>query len=340
MDNHATFWDAGNSVRADSCEPLKAAARRGEVGLSAWGHGLYPGHLLPEEVLPEVRSAGVWTAPKRQSWGLDSHCNEGIEFSLISKGKLGFEVGERSWLLRTGHLTITRPWQYHRVGNPEVDAGTFHWLILDVGVRRPNQEWHWPEWLLWSKTDLERLTVLLRHNDHPVWRANAGIMRTFRRIQAVLRLEDPEQVVARLKLHVNELLIEVLELLGGKQIPLDQSLISSQHTVRVFLQGLPERLGQDWTLDSMAEACGLGRTQFARYCQEITAMTPIEYLTHLRLETAAKLLHRYPNRPITEIAFGCGFGSSQYFANRFRAHKGCTPREYRRRQTERPAQVA
>ncbi|MER3444669.1 MAG: AraC family transcriptional regulator, partial [Meiothermus sp.] len=148
MDNHATFWDAGNSVRADSCEPLKAAARRGEVGLSAWGHGLYPGHLLPEEVLPEVRSAGVWTAPKRQSWGLDSHCNEGIEFSLISKGKLGFEVGERSWLLRTGHLTITRPWQYHRVGNPEVDAGTFHWLILDVGVRRPNQEWHWPEWLL------------------------------------------------------------------------------------------------------------------------------------------------------------------------------------------------
>ncbi|MCL6527010.1 helix-turn-helix transcriptional regulator [Meiothermus granaticius] len=235
-------------------------------------------------------------------------------------------------MLHSGHLTITRPWQYHRVGNPEVDGGVFHWLILDVGVRRPNQEWRWPEWLLWSKADRERLSVLLRHNEHPVWRANPGIIRVFRRIQSALQLEDAEQVVARLKLHVNELLIEVLELLGDKQIALDESLVSSQHTVRVFLQGLAERLDQNWTLDSMAEACGLGRTQFARYCQEITGMAPIEYLSHLRLETAAKLLHHHPNRPITEIAFNCGFSSSQYFANRFRAHKGCTPREYRKEQ--------
>ncbi|MBF6595053.1 MAG: helix-turn-helix transcriptional regulator [Thermaceae bacterium] len=334
MESHATFWDAGNSVRADSCEPLKSAAKRGEVGLSAWGHGLYPGHALPQKALPEVRSAGVWTAARRQNWGLGSHCNEGIEFSLISKGKLGYEVGDKSWLLHPGHLTITRPWQYHRVGNPLVDAGQFHWLILDVGVRRPNQEWRWPDWLLWSQQDLERLTVLLRHNDNPVWRANAGIIRCFERIHAVLKLENYVQVVARLKLHVNELLIEVLELLGGEQIPLDESLISSQHTVRVFLQGLPEQLGQDWTLDAMGRACGLGRTQFARYCQEITGMTPIEYLTFVRLETAARLLHKHPHRPITEIAFSCGFGSSQYFANSFRTHKGCTPREYRQAQFE------
>lgn len=340
MHNHAIFWDSGNSLRADSCEPLKAAAKRGEVGLSAWGHGLYPGHSLPEHVLPEVRSAGVWTADKPQNWGLDSHCNEGIELSLLSRGKLGFEVADKSWLLHSGHLTITRPWQYHRVGNPLVDAGTFHWLILDVGVRRPNQEWCWPEWLLWSKRDLERLTVLLRHNDNPVWRANAGIVRTFKRIQAVLNLKDQEQVVARLKLHVNELLIEVLELLGDQQIPLNQNLTSSEHAVRVFLKGLSEHLGQAWTLDSMARACGLARTQFARYCLEICGMTPIEYLTRLRLETAARMLREYPQLPITEIAFSCGFGSSQYFANSFHAFKSCTPTEFRQQRLERSPRVA
>ncbi len=79
----------------------------------------------------------------------------------------------------------------------------------------------------------------------------------------------------------------------------------------------------------MAKECGLNRTRFAHYCKQITNTTPAEYLTACRVEAAERLL-RSPEAPsITDIAFSCGFGSSQYFATVFRRHTGQTPKEFR-----------
>ena len=119
----AIFQDGERTYFADTCEPLKAAAGGGELQLHAWGHALYPGVLLPRSYLPAVRSVGVWDAPVSQSWGLDLHCNEGIEFTYLKRGKTAFEVDGKQWTLRKGCLTITRPWQFHRVGAPHISAG-------------------------------------------------------------------------------------------------------------------------------------------------------------------------------------------------------------------------
>ena len=331
----ARFKDHNRIVLADTCEPLKTAAARGELSLSAWGHGLYPGQSFPADLLPEVRSAGVWNASKAQQWGLEAHCNEGLEFSFIERGQLGYRVGNEHWQLHTGHLTISRPWQMHSVGDPLIAASRFHWLILDVGVRRPNQDWHWPKWLVCSPRDIERLTKLLRHNETPVWQASSEIKNCFKRIAATLELhstqQDAEQVAARLKLHVNSLLIALLELLETQEMRLDERLTSSYRAVQLFLGQLGHQLEQAWTLERMSLSCGLGRSQFARYCAQITNLTPLEYLTHRRLERAARLLCDQPDLAITEIGARCGFHSSQYFTNAFRMHQGCSPSAYRQR---------
>ncbi len=54
-------------------------------------------------------------------------------------------------------------------------------------------------------------------------------------------------------------------------------------------------------------------------------MTPMQYLTHCRVEMAARMLADRPDATITEVAYACGFNSSQYFATVFRSLKGCTP---------------
>jgi AraC family L-rhamnose operon regulatory protein RhaS len=58
-------------------------------------------------------------------------------------------------------------------------------------------------------------------------------------------------------------------------------------------------------------------------------MSPMQYLSHLRIEVAGKLLREHPQRNITEIALDCGFSSSQCFAKVFRRQMGCMPRDYR-----------
>jgi AraC family L-rhamnose operon regulatory protein RhaS len=244
-------------------------------------------------------------------------------------------VDGRSWPLRQGDLTITRPWQFHRVGDPHIGPSRLIWLILDVGVRRPNQPWQWPDWLVCDPADLDTLTTLLRFNERPRWPAGPQIARCFRRLDELLAEEAPHALPAKLALRTNELLLAVLEMLQGQHISLDAHLATSQRTVAMFLAELPRYAARPWTLASMAAQCGLSRSQFASYCKQITNMTPITYLNSCRVREAAALLRERPALPITEVAFASGFNSSQYFATVFKAHFGRTPQRYR--QIEEPA---
>jgi AraC family L-rhamnose operon regulatory protein RhaS len=332
MKQPATFRSPKQLFHADTCEPLKKAAEAGAVRVAALGRGTYPGERLPKNDLREICLLGYWDAARDQTWGLDWHRNEGLELSFVEAGQVPFAIeGERSFLLEPGHLTITRPWQRHRVGNPRVPASRYHWLIIDVGVRRPNQSWSWPPWMLYPRRGLQHLTTMLRQNEQPVWRADEEIARCYRKLgkAAGLGATNPE-TIARLKILNNELIIALAEMLGRRKPRLDGSLSSSERAIRLFLKDLPDRLDEPWTLESMAENCGLGRSRFAAYCRQITNVSPMEYLTRLRLDAAKRLLEKNTQTSITDAAFACGFQSSQYFATVFRQRLGCSPREWRR----------
>lgn len=95
----ATFRSAAELFHADTCEPLEAATRRGEVRVVALGRDSYPGRRLPAKDLREVRSVGFWDAPGKQSWGLDWHRNEGVELTFLAAGRLPFAVDRGAILI-------------------------------------------------------------------------------------------------------------------------------------------------------------------------------------------------------------------------------------------------
>lgn len=323
-------YQLGKKVyRADTCEPLKRGVEQGEVSLVARARGAYPGDRLRPDDVPEVRTVGYWDAQHDQRWGLDWHRNEGIELTFVAQGKVAFSVDDQEFFLKSGDLTITRPWQLHRVGNPRVGACKLFWLILDVGVRRPNHAWTWPDWLIWSAADQQSLTQNLSHNEQPVWSADAEIADYFERLGTAVANYGTSLGDSRLKLYINGLIIALAEMLRREQPMLDPSLSSSHRAVDLFLASLGERLDEDWNLDTMASACGLGRSRFSEYCRHLTNMAPIEYLTKCRIEHAVTLFQRRPAMRITDVAMRSGFNSSQYFATVFRSHVGCTPREFR-----------
>ena len=300
--------------------------------VAALGRGSYPGTPLPKKDLKEISLVGYWNAASNQSWGLDWHRNEGLELAFVEAGQVPFVIdGCKPVLLEPGQLTITRPWQRHRVGNPNVPASRYHWLIIDVGVRRPNQHWTWPPWLLYPRRSLQRLTTILRQNEQPVWRADEEITRCYQKLgkAASVGTTNPE-AITRLKILINELIIALAEMLERRKPRLDESLSSSERTVRLFLKELPRRLDEPWTLASMSENCGLGRSRFAACCRQITNVSPMEFLNRCRVEAAARLLIEKPTTNITEIAFACGFQSSQYFATVFHQRLKHTPRDWRR----------
>jgi AraC family L-rhamnose operon regulatory protein RhaS len=180
------------------------------------------------------------------------------------------------------------------------------------------------------------LTTILRHNEQLVWHADEEIARCYRKLgkAASLGATNPE-AIARLKILINEFFIALAEMLEHRKPQLDESLSSSERTIRLFLKELPGRLDEPWTLQSMAENCGLGRSRFAAYCRQITNVSPMEYLTRHRINAAAEMLVNRLEMNVTEVAFACGFQSSQYFATVFHQRLQCSPREWRQSPTMR-----
>ena len=324
-----SFRSQRELYHADTCEPLTAAVARGELWLAALGRGSYPGQPLPARDLRELCSLGMWDARTAQHWGLGWHRNEGIELTYLAAGHLDFAVEDRTFTLAPGSFTITRPWQKHRVGDPHVTASRLIWLILDVGVRRPNQAWHWPAWMLLDSALLRRLTLKLRHNEQPVWKADRRLARCFEELAAHCGRPLSPAHSTQLKIVINELWIALAGLLTSRRMHLDESLSSTERTVRLFLDDLRSRSDEPWTLDTMAEQCGIGRSCLSQYCRQHTNCTPIEYLTRCRLEHACSLLQSEPARSITDIALACGFQTSQYFATVFARNFGRAPRAWR-----------
>lgn len=326
------YREQRHTYHADTCQALINAAREGKVRFKACARGSYPGTALPPGVMPGLSSVGFWDVVGKQDWGLELHRNEGIELTFLERGSLPFLVNGQGVTLQPGSLTITRPWQSHQIGNPHLGASRLCWIILDVNVRRPNQDWKWPPWIILQREDLAELTRMLRGNERPVWPATHEVRNCFQKIGQVLESGAAEGTLSRLAVAINELLLLIFEMLRQMPVELDADLISTQRTIDLFWADLRqnlENLAHPWTLEEMARQCGLGVTRFIQYCKQIHNMTPMQFLAHCRVEAAVGLLGQAPRMSITDVAFACGFSSSQYFATMFSKVMKCSPKEYR-----------
>ena len=316
----------------DNCLPQLSAVKDNKIELNAISHGDYPGKLIHKDVLPGISSMGYLHVVGEQDWGIEAHRNEGIELCFQENGTNILTVDGKKHTTPAKTLTITRPWQLHQVGNPHINAGRLHWIILDVGVRRPNQRWIWPKWCVLTDEDKSDLERLLSGNEHPAWQASSDIFQSFKRLQAYVVAEPIEQYISHITIQLNQLLLGVLELLRTKNIVSEDRLTTKARVVELLLNEIQSSYkiaGYEWTLDLMAKHCGMARSAFSNYCQELTNISPMAYLNHCRVQHAANLLSSNPSKSITDLCYELGFSSSQYFTRCFKKQYGMPPHQWR-----------
>jgi PAS domain S-box-containing protein len=79
---------------------------------------------------------------------------------------------------------------------------------------------------------------------------------------------------------------------------------------------------------ALAHRAGLPLTRFERLTRRIFGLTPGQLITQTRLTAASRLLQE-TDRPVAEIAHGCGFYDHSAFTRAFRSAIGVTPTQYR-----------
>lgn len=92
--------------------------------------------------------------------------------------------------------------------------------------------------------------------------------------------------------------------------------------------------GRNWTVAELADEMGTSRSVFAERFLAVTGMTPVRYLTELRMRLAAQWIG-HAREPIESVAFRLGYGSLAAFSRAFKRTLGYPPGAARSaRQTE------
>jgi AraC family transcriptional regulator len=84
------------------------------------------------------------------------------------------------------------------------------------------------------------------------------------------------------------------------------------------------------TLASLARQTGLSPYHFLRTFQQLTGLTPHQYILRARLREAAMRLVAEPDK-ILDVALDCGFGDVSNFNRAFRTEFGVSPSAFRRK---------
>lgn len=100
--------------------------------------------------------------------------------------------------------------------------------------------------------------------------------------------------------------------------------------LKKVLRYIGENYGSPIRLEELAGLVNLNPQYFCRYFKENIGKTATEYINEIRIEKAAEALAETKDKIIT-IAENSGFENMGYFIRRFKAEKGVTPSEYRKR---------
>lgn len=94
----------------------------------------------------------------------------------------------------------------------------------------------------------------------------------------------------------------------------------------------------DWNSERLAEAIAVTPRHFQRLFRQQLQMTPIEFLTRLRLESARRLLAE-SDASLTQIAEHCRVGGAEQLRRQFQRRYGLAPSTYRARFGRAPSNV-
>ncbi len=88
-----------------------------------------------------------------------------------------------------------------------------------------------------------------------------------------------------------------------------------------------EHYGEAVTFDDAAALTGYSRYYFCRWFRRAAGLTYLEYLTQVRVISAARLIQGKVT--VAEAALRCGYESVPHFIKQFKRHFGVTPGQYR-----------
>ena len=254
---------------------------------------------------------------------LGPHYNDGIEICFVTQGTYRWRVEGRDFSLLPGDAFVTSPWQQHGSPDKVLDIGILSWLIVKPKNFSVLKSLNLGSWSKLDKKLQRAIGKLISTNQHPVLHNATEIGFLMRKINNELTSNSLGSEV-KVRLLLDDMLIEV-----GRAI---QRQYHKQETDQAFTKKLAiylqETFNKKTTVSDWAAYFAMSPTSFNTKVLQLTGFSPARYKLHLQVERAKEHLNQ-TQLNITEIAFQCGFSSSQHLATAFRQYTGKTAKAFR-----------
>lgn len=278
---------------------------------------------------------GYWNAA-RETHFLPDHTDPGLELVYVSNGQVDWDYSGHFLTTPAGHLSFSWPWQIHAARGGHLPPVELFWVLLpliDESGHSPKQpgNLHFHPELPITQPEGQALLDDLRQIDPPLLKMRGAFETYFKRlVKGLMRNERKHDLESSgwLQLCLAELQTSV------RTVEASNPREHQCQRVRDFIEGqLTSSCDSPWSLHEMAEHCGMGRTVFTECVKLVSGDTPIRILTRKRVDRARHLLQT-TEKSVTDIAFLCGFSSSQHFATTFKSYTKASPTTYRMRKKD------
>lgn len=253
---------------------------------------------------------------------LPLHRNPGLEIVYLAKGNLTWQCDGKREALHPDSIYFTLPWEVH--GSCEEYEPGHEWYFVVIkadGIN--NRKLSFTPSLSLPPGQSAIIEKTLMTSNKRVWPAT-DIFRTLMP-ELCAELDHPGKLSWTKVTSMCNLLVSELASIVSWQAEDRRNNFKRLHRLVNQLQG---DIDGEWTLGRMADIIGLKRTQFSELLRKETGDTPTQFLNRIRIDRARQQLAQ-TDKTITEIAFACGFSSSQYFSKVFAQFTGLTATRYR-----------
>ena len=143
-------------------------------------------------------------------------------------------------------------------------------------------------------------------------------------MSVILTSRDPDQN----RLLSGELYSFLLDFAGQSSYVFSPFSDQSPGLVQDMTRYMEEHYAEDLSLTWLGEVFHKSPEYLCSCFKQETGMTPMNYLTRIRIGRAKWLMAEDPQLTVREIGKRCGYHSASYFGSVFRRQTGMTPMEY------------
>lgn len=113
--------------------------------------------------------------------------------------------------------------------------------------------------------------------------------------------------------------------ISGQHAPQDAVPKQVDQAIRWFTLNY----AQPTTIEAVADSLGYHRTHFSKLFKKYTGMSPLQFLTKIRMERAKQLLRKEP-LTVEQVASSVGYTDALYFSRQFKRWHGMPPSDFRK----------